>query len=79
VDLLEHLVWQLCVSYINLYEPHGVRKQILADTKHFDCSCIRCSEPLKSSIDRFLEVWFNSLASSAVTYRVKLSSCSMIM
>lgn len=46
---------ELCVSYINLYEPRGVRKQILADTKHFDCSCIRCSEPLKSSIDRFLE------------------------
>ncbi|KAG0622645.1 hypothetical protein M758_3G113400 [Ceratodon purpureus] len=46
---------ELCVSYINLYEPRGVRKQILADTKHFDCSCVRCSEPLKSSIDRFLE------------------------
>ncbi len=47
---------QLCVSYINLYEPRGVRKQNLADTKHFDCSCPRCSEPLISSIDRFLEV-----------------------
>lgn len=46
---------ELCLSYINLYEPRAVRKQILADTKHFDCSCIRCSEPLKSSIDRFLE------------------------
>jgi hypothetical protein len=47
---------ELCVSYINLYETRGVRKQNLADTKHFDCSCPRCSEPLISSIDRFLEV-----------------------
>ncbi|KAH9316172.1 hypothetical protein KI387_024799, partial [Taxus chinensis] len=45
----------LCVSYINLYEPRSIRKHELSVTKHFDCNCQRCTEPLESSLDRFLE------------------------
>uniref|UniRef100_A0A0D6R766 SET domain-containing protein n=1 Tax=Araucaria cunninghamii TaxID=56994 RepID=A0A0D6R766_ARACU len=46
---------ELCVSYINLYEPRSIRKHELSVTKHFDCNCQRCTEPLESSVDRFLE------------------------
>ncbi|XP_059065541.1 histone-lysine N-methyltransferase ASHR1 isoform X2 [Cryptomeria japonica] len=46
---------ELCVSYINLYEPRSTRKHELSVTKHFDCNCQRCMEPLESSLDRFLE------------------------
>lgn len=47
---------QLCLSYINLYEPRRVRQQELLQSKHFQCTCERCSEPMPGSIDRFLEV-----------------------
>ncbi|KAH7294566.1 hypothetical protein KP509_27G007700 [Ceratopteris richardii] len=46
---------ELCLSYINLYEARGTRKEQLAVSKHFDCACSRCTEPLTSSVDRFLE------------------------
>ncbi|EFJ31966.1 hypothetical protein SELMODRAFT_439878 [Selaginella moellendorffii] len=46
---------ELCLSYINLYESRRVRKTLLVATKHFDCTCDRCVEPLNTSIDRFLE------------------------
>ncbi|CAM6085699.1 unnamed protein product [Calypogeia fissa] len=46
---------ELCLSYINLYEPRGVRQRQLAATKYFLCCCQRCSEPFASSIDRYLE------------------------
>ncbi|KAI5062076.1 hypothetical protein GOP47_0022615 [Adiantum capillus-veneris] len=46
---------ELCLSYINLYEARDTRREQLATTKHFDCACTRCTEPLTSSVDRFLE------------------------
>ncbi|KAJ7542751.1 hypothetical protein O6H91_09G010100 [Diphasiastrum complanatum] len=46
---------ELCVSYINSYEPRATRKQELAVNKHFVCCCERCMEPLHLSVDRFLE------------------------
>lgn len=46
---------ELCLSYINLYESRRTRRHQLAMTKHFDCGCPRCMEPLSSSVDRFLE------------------------
>ena len=46
----------LTVAYINLFEPRKVRAQFLATTKHFTCACKRCSAPLASNPDRFLEV-----------------------
>lgn len=47
---------QLTVSYTNHTEPRKVRAQDLFSTKHFKCACERCSEPLESSVDRYLEV-----------------------
>ena len=46
----------LTVAYINLFEPRKVRARFLATTKHFTCACKRCSAPLASNPDRFLEV-----------------------
>eukprot|EP00897_Mesotaenium_endlicherianum_P008832 jgi/Mesen1/7978/ME000425S07183 len=46
---------ELCLPYINLYEPRYVRQQQLQATKYFDCACERCSEPLAASLDRFVE------------------------
>eukprot|EP00271_Cylindrocystis_brebissonii_P004270 TRINITY_DN15910_c0_g1_i1.p1 TRINITY_DN15910_c0_g1~~TRINITY_DN15910_c0_g1_i1.p1 ORF type:complete len:702 (-),score=142.92 TRINITY_DN15910_c0_g1_i1:735-2768(-) len=46
---------ELCVSYINLYDPRAVRRQGLMATKHFFCRCDRCEEPFIESSDRFLE------------------------
>eukprot|EP01018_Ginkgo_biloba_P029122 Gb_19403 [translate_table: standard] len=46
---------ELCVSYINLYEPRSTRKRELSVTKHFECNCQRCMEPMQLSVDRFLE------------------------
>ncbi|KAL3696784.1 hypothetical protein R1sor_010860 [Riccia sorocarpa] len=46
---------ELCISYINLYEPRSTRRMQLAVTKHFLCSCERCTEPFALSVDRFLE------------------------
>eukprot|EP00250_Pteridium_aquilinum_P002084 c12288_g1_i1 orf=48-1733(+) len=46
---------ELCLSYINLYEARATRRDQLAATKHFECACIRCTEPLSFSVDRFLE------------------------
>lgn len=46
---------ELCLAYINLYESRATRRDQLAATKHFDCGCTRCMEPLSSSVDRFLE------------------------
>lgn len=53
-------VLQLCLSYINLYEARATRRDQLAATKHFECACTRCTEPLCSSVDRFLEVVFDA-------------------
>lgn len=47
---------QLFVTYINLTEDRPSRQMELLATKHFSCACERCSEPLKASPDRFLEV-----------------------
>lgn len=47
---------QLTVTYINLTEDRATRQHQLALSKHFQCACDRCSEPLESSTDRFLEV-----------------------
>ncbi|KAL2643571.1 hypothetical protein R1flu_011158 [Riccia fluitans] len=46
---------ELCISYINLYEPRSTRRMQLAVTKHFLCSCERCTEPFAVSVDRYLE------------------------
>ncbi|BBN02498.1 protein MpASHR2 [Marchantia polymorpha subsp. ruderalis] len=46
---------ELCISYINLYEPRSTRKMQLAVSKHFLCRCQRCSEPFVHSVDRYLE------------------------
>ena len=47
---------QLTVSYINLVEDRATRRDLLASSKHFHCACERCSEPLETGTDRFLEV-----------------------
>lgn len=47
---------QLCVAYINLTEDRQTRQHQLAHAKHFNCACERCSEPIETSNDRFLEV-----------------------
>ena len=45
---------QLTVQYVNLMEPRAVRQGMLAE-RYFACACERCSEPLATSTDRFLE------------------------
>jgi len=45
---------ELTVQYVNLMEPRAVRQQLLAE-RYFACACERCSEPLATSTDRFLE------------------------
>eukprot|EP00803_Ostreobium_quekettii_P001913 evm.model.scf_457.5 EVM.evm.TU.scf_457.5 scf_457:69372-78580(-) len=45
----------LSVSYINLFEPRWLRARLLLDTRYFNCTCSRCSEPIASSTDRLLE------------------------
>ena len=45
---------QLTVQYVNLMEPRAVRQGMLAE-RYFTCACDRCSEPLASSTDRYLE------------------------
>lgn len=47
---------QLHVAYVNLTEDRQTRRQQLMHSKHFVCACERCSEPLETSTDRFLEV-----------------------
>ncbi|BDA42915.1 probable histone-lysine N-methyltransferase Smyd1 at C-terminar half [Coccomyxa sp. Obi] len=46
---------QLTVAYINLMEPRSIRARLLMETKHFACACERCSAPLETHPDRFLE------------------------
>jgi hypothetical protein len=40
---------ELCVSYIDLYQPTGVRREELKQTKHFLCACPRCDGKLMGS------------------------------
>ena len=47
---------QLTVAYINLMEPRSIRARLLMESKHFSCACERCSAPLETHPDRFLEV-----------------------
>lgn len=44
------------VAYIAVMEPRRVRARDLAETKHFVCACMRCTEPLAQSKDLCLEV-----------------------
>jgi len=46
---------ELCISYIDLYQTRKASQQELQATKHFTCTCSRCSEPMQESIDRFIE------------------------
>ena len=40
---------EFTVAYIDTNLPRQVRQSILKDTKHFDCRCLRCFEPLEDS------------------------------
>ena len=40
---------EFCVSYIDLYQPTGVRREELKQTKHFTCACDRCEGLLMGS------------------------------
>lgn len=46
----------LTASYVSLTEPRGTRQQLLEAERHITCNCPRCAEPLKKSVDRWLEV-----------------------
>jgi hypothetical protein len=46
---------QLTVAYVQITEPRSVRQQTLESERHFTCTCPRCTEPMKQSLDRFLE------------------------
>lgn len=47
---------QLTVAYINLMEPRRIRARELMESKHFACACERCTSPVETHPDRFLEV-----------------------
>lgn len=46
---------ELCVCYVNAYEPRSVRRAATQTTKGFICQCERCAAPLASSFDRFIQ------------------------
>lgn len=46
---------EITLSYIDIDKERSERRQELRETKHFDCFCDRCSEPLAESVDRLLE------------------------
>lgn len=46
---------EITLSYIDIDKERSERRRELQETKHFDCACERCSEPLAESVDRFLE------------------------
>jgi hypothetical protein len=45
----------LTVTYVPWTEPRSSRQQALRVERQLSCACERCSEPLESSNDRFLE------------------------
>jgi SET domain len=46
---------QITVAYVQITEPRNVRQTTLENERYFTCNCPRCTGPLKSSVDRFLE------------------------
>ncbi|KAI9257238.1 hypothetical protein BDA99DRAFT_584955 [Phascolomyces articulosus] len=46
---------ELTVSYIDLYASRDERRQDLLGSKHFWCKCKRCTSPMDTSVDRFLQ------------------------
>lgn len=45
---------ELCLSYVDLYQPRQQRQEELLATKHFECKCDRCATPIEASPDRML-------------------------
>jgi hypothetical protein len=45
---------ELCLSYVDLYQPRHQRQEELLTTKHFACQCERCAAPIETSKDRML-------------------------
>ncbi|KDO27733.1 hypothetical protein SPRG_20376 [Saprolegnia parasitica CBS 223.65] len=42
---------EITLTYIDTNRSRDVRQRDLAATKHFDCRCARCTEPLATSVD----------------------------
>lgn len=44
----------LTISYIDLYQSRNDRQELLRNSKFFECTCTRCTEPLAQSIDSLI-------------------------
>jgi len=45
----------ITVCYASPTDPRAARQQALEADRHFTCACTRCTQPLKESVDRWLE------------------------
>lgn len=45
----------LTISYVDLYQSRKERRELLKNSKFFDCTCVRCQSPLPQSIDALIE------------------------